>query len=135
MQTMANANHLKSKRGCKVFCVAGGPNNTPCTNNAETPGISMHCFPTNPSTQKQWVRFVQRHRSDFDGKKYSSRIWLCSAHFDPSCFSKRFSNSLDDLNSHNTRRVLIQGSVPTIYYNYNDAKVPDQANIGGESRQ
>lgn len=108
-----NANKAKTRR-CKVFCVAGGPNQKSCTNNGDTPGISMHCFPTDPSVRKQWVRFVRRHRSDFDPSKYSSRIWLCSVHFEPSCFSKRFVSTLKDFDDSNSRRFLTRGSVPTV---------------------
>ena len=32
-----------------MFCVAGGPNKKSCTNSGDTPVISMHCFPTDPS--------------------------------------------------------------------------------------
>ena len=73
----------KSKEGkqrqCKVFCVAGGPNNKLCANNGDTPGVNMHRFPTEPSIRQQWVRFVKMHRVDFNPSNYSSRIYLCFA--------------------------------------------------------
>ena len=59
------AEKKKKKRGGRR-CVAGAPNNTTCGNNSRTPGISMHQFPKNEKTRALWVRFVQRHRSDFD---------------------------------------------------------------------
>ncbi len=103
------------KRKSKAFCVAGGPNMKSCTNSGDTPGISMHNFPTDPSVRKQWVRFVRRHRSDFDPTKYySSRISLCSAHFELSCFSKRFVTNLQGFESTNTKCFLTRGSVPTL---------------------
>ena len=104
------ANEAKNRRS-KTFSVAGGPNKKSCTNNGDTPGISMHVFPTEPAVRRPWIRFVHRHRTDFDPAKYLSRISLCSAHFDPSCFSKRFSGNLDNTN---TKKFLTRGSVPTI---------------------
>ena len=74
----------------------------------------MHCFPKDLSVRRQWVRFVRRHRCDIDPEKYSSRIWLCSEHFDESCFSKRFASNLQGFDSSNTKRFLTRGSVPTI---------------------
>ena len=74
----------------------------------------MHRFPTEPAVRKQWIRFVRRHRTDFDPAKYSSRISLCSAHFDPSCFSKRFSSNLEGFDNANTKKFLTRGSIPTI---------------------
>ena len=118
------------KRKSKVFCVAGGPNKKSCTNSGDTPGISMHCFPTDPSVRKQWVRFVRRHRCDFDPTKYSSRIWLCSAHFDESCFSKRFASNLEGFDNSNTKRFLIRGSVPTV-----DAVKSGEDSISGKEKR
>ena len=109
----------KSKEGkqrqCKVFCVAGGPNNKLCANNGDTPGVNMHRFPTEPSIRQQWVRFVKMHRVDFNPSNYSSRIYLCSAHFEPNCYSKRFADNLEGFNPSATKCFLTRGSVPTIY--------------------
>ena len=107
------ANEPKKRRS-KTFCVAGGPNKKSCTNNGDTPGVSMHRFPTEPAVRRQWIHFVRRHRTDFDPAKYSSRISLCSAHFDPSCFSKRFSSNLEGFNNANTKKFLTRESIPTI---------------------
>ena len=102
------------QRRCKTFCVAGGPNQKSCTNNGDTPGISMHRFPTDPAVRQQWVKFVKRHRADFNPAEYSNRIYLCSAHFEPHCFSKRFANTLETFDNDRTKRFLSRGSVPTI---------------------
>jgi hypothetical protein len=69
----------------------------------------MHCFPKDLSVRRQWVCFVRRHRSDFDHETYSSRIWLCSAHFDASCSSRAIYKVLIA----NTKRFLTRGSVAT----------------------
>ena len=105
---------IGKKRKCKIFCVAGGPNQKSCTNNGDTPGISMHQFPTDSSVRQQWVKFVRRHRLDFNPAEYSNRIYLCSAHFEPSCFSKRFASTLEDFDTTGTKRFLLRGSIPTI---------------------
>lgn len=79
------AEKKKKKRGGRR-CVAGAPNSTTCGNNLRTPGISMHQFPKNEKTRALWVRFVQRHRSDFDEPVNQYPV-LCSAHFEKSCFT------------------------------------------------
>ena len=74
----------------------------------------MHCFPKDIVVRQKWVRFVCRHRSDFDLARYSSKIFLCSAHFEESCFTKRFASDLEGFDSGGTKRFLSRGSVPTI---------------------
>ena len=74
-----------SKRGGK-YCVAGGPNNISCQNTSYTEGVSIHYFPTDPVFRQKWTRFVRIHRANFKPVKSSV---LCSAHFEPSCFTKR----------------------------------------------
>ena len=44
-----------SKRGGR-YCAAGGPNNVSCTNNSNTPGVSMHIFPKDESVRRRWTR-------------------------------------------------------------------------------
>ena len=105
---------IAKQRRCKTFCVAGGPNKVSCTNSGDTQGISMHCFPKDPAVRKKWVQFVRRHRTDFDPSKYSSKIFLCSAHFAESCFTKRFAKELTGFDSRGTKCFLARGSVPTI---------------------
>lgn len=85
----------KSKRGGK-YCVAGGPNGTSCKNGTYTEGISLHLFPqvknTGTEADKEkartralWVKFVRRHRHDFE---VTATSVLCSVHFDQSCYNK-----------------------------------------------
>jgi hypothetical protein len=114
-QAMEDQTLNKGKqRHCKTFCVPGGPNKRTCTNSGDTPGISMHCFPTDPAVRQQWVTFVRRHRVDFNPVEYSSRIYLCSAHFELNCFSKRFATTLEKFNNTGTKHFLSRGSIPTI---------------------
>ena len=47
------------------YCVAGAPNNQSCTNTNYTPGISMYQFPVDRAVREKWLKFVQRHRVDF----------------------------------------------------------------------
>ena len=105
----------KRKRVCGKYCVAGAPNNISCTNNSETPGISMHNFPSDPKTRKLWTQFVRRHRKDFKPtEKPKTPSVLCSVHFAPECFNQRLDlvgvNSSDLAKS----RRLVPGSFPTI---------------------
>ena len=102
------AGKKKKKRGGRR-CVAGAPNSTTCGNNSRTPGISMHQFPKNEKTRALWVRFVQRHRSDFD-EPVNQYAVLCSAHFEKSCFT---TIQHKDTNHLKLKRVLQRGSVPT----------------------
>ena len=82
------ASSEKVQRG-GIYCVAGTPNNQSCTNSSNTPGIRMHQFPSDPVVRDKWVKFVRKHRRDFEPQlKYSS---LCSAHFEESCYSRRLS--------------------------------------------
>ena len=55
-----------------------------------------------------------RHHSDFDPAQYSRKIFLCSAHFEESCFTKRFAGDLEGFDSGETKRFLSRKSVPTI---------------------
>ena len=109
-----NYSNLNKEQHCNTNCVAGGPNKTSCTNTGDTPGITMHCFPKVTVVRQKWVRFVRRHRSDFDPTQYSSKIFFCSAHSEESCFKKRFPGDLEGFNSGGTKRFLSRGSVPTI---------------------
>ena len=65
----------------------------------------MHAFPKDQKTSQKWVQFVRKHRVDFkEPTKHSS---LCSAHFEDSCYSRRFLDESSDY------RVLERGSIPT----------------------
>ena len=69
------------KRGGR-YCITGVPNKTSCKNNSYTDGIAMHQFPENPEVRRKLVKFLQRHRSDFDKSCVSNYTSLCSAHID-----------------------------------------------------
>ena len=72
------------KRGGK-YCVAGTRDNVSCTNTSYSPGISMHIFPSDKELCQKWTSFVRKHRPNFKPSKYSA---LCSAHFEPTCFTQ-----------------------------------------------
>ena len=110
----ANDSNLNKKRHCNTNCVAGSPSKTSCTNTGDTPGITMHCFPKDTVVRQKWVRFVCLHLSDFEPAQYSRKIFLCSAHFEESCFTKRFAGDLEGFDSDETKRFLSRESVPTI---------------------
>ena len=59
------------KRISGKYCVAGGPGNVSCTNNSKTEGVSMHMFPREDAIRDKWVRFVRRHRADWQPSKTS----------------------------------------------------------------
>jgi hypothetical protein len=90
-----DANVVKRRRGGR-YCAAGGPNNQSSKNTSYTEGIRMHQFPTDPVMWGKWVEFVQRHRKDFAEPigKYSA---LCSVHFEESCYTRRFSLHLEEM--------------------------------------
>jgi hypothetical protein len=93
-----------TRRGGR-YCVAGTPQKVSCKNTSYTPGIKMHAFPKDQKTSQKWVQFVRKHRVDFkEPTKHSS---LCSAHFEDSCYSRRFLDESSDY------RVLERGSIPT----------------------
>ena len=97
-----------SKRGGK-YCVAGGPNNVSCQNTSYTEGVSIHYFPTDPVVKQKWTRFVRIHRANFKPVKSSV---LCSAHFEPSCFTKRLVFACKDPKDI-PKRVLVKGAIPS----------------------
>ena len=93
-----------TRRGGR-YCVAGTPQKVSCKNTSYTPGIKMHAFPKDPKTRQKWVQFVRKHRLDF--KELTKHSLLCSAHFEDSCYSRRFSDESSGY------RVLEHGSIPT----------------------
>ena len=101
----------KAKKGAKSYCAASGPNKVNCSNKTTMPGISMHYFPKEESLRQKWTRFVRINRNDFVPKKSS---WLCSAHFEDSCFEHK-PVSLKDATGEaiELKKWLIKGSVPT----------------------
>ncbi|KAL9970830.1 hypothetical protein ACROYT_G023277 [Oculina patagonica] len=108
---MAESGGKPIRRGGR-YCVAGAPNKQSCKNTSYTPGIKMHQFPTDAKVRAQWVKFVQRHRVDF-GEPVNKHSALCSAHFEPSCYSTSFGLSLEGMEEWKRNKVLIKGSIPT----------------------
>ena len=98
------------KKSLGKYCVAGGPGNVSCINNSRTEGISMHLFPRDDVTRQKWVRFVRRHRANWQPSKASV---LCSVHFELSDFEQRLDLNLGDGSSFRTMRWLKKGAVPT----------------------
>ena len=104
----------KGKKHLGKYCVAGGPNGASCKNNSSTVGISMHEFPkkVDSSLRKAWIKFVQRHRHNWQPSAYSC---LCSAHFEASCFHQRIDVNLEDTSTTKTKRLLDRSmAIPTI---------------------
>ena len=57
-----------------------------CCNSLKTSGgISLHISPVNKHNRDLWVKFVRTHRSNFNP---TGCFMVCSAHFEPSCFSQ-----------------------------------------------
>ena len=93
----------KPKRRGGRYCVAGDPNNQSFQNTLFSPGITMHQFPTDAVLREKLIKFVQRHRKDFNPEgKYTS------AHFEASCYN--FPIQLEGIEMN---QILIKGSVPT----------------------
>ena len=105
---MALSGDKPVRRGGR-YCVAGTPNNVSCKN---TPGIKMHQFPSDPKVRAEWVKFVQRHRVDF-GEPVNKHAALCSANFEPSCYSMAFGLSLEGMEKWKRNKILLKGSIPT----------------------
>ena len=85
-----------------------------CKNSSHTPGIRMHRFLTDPVVREKWTRFIKKCWTDFDPSKYSSSsLFLCSAHFDASCYAKSLAGELDGFDASRTKQFLARGSVPT----------------------
>ena len=88
----------------------------------------MHQFPENPEVRRKWVKFVQRHRSDFDESCVSNYTSLCSAHIDASCYTH--STSLEIEGMAKMKKFLTRGSIPT-----RDLFVPVESNTLTERRK
>lgn len=100
----------KKKKRAKRSCVAGAPNGISCQNSAETPGVSFHSFPSD-KRRPEWVRFVYRHRASWH---VTSSSVLCSAHFEPECFTQRPDITIPTANNIKTKAWLNKKAVPTI---------------------
>ena len=107
MATLPSCSAPKRKGG--KYCAAGGPSGVSCNNGQFTEGISMHKFPSekNPRQRKLWLSFVLRHRPNY---RATNSSYLCSLHFDSSCFTTNASIS-DTLGM---KRFLVKDAVPTI---------------------
>ena len=115
MQESTRPTNKKVKRGGQ-YCVAGLPNGESCTNSSLTPGISMHRFPSkNLDLRRQWIRFVRRHRANFNHQAYSIGPYLCSDHFERSCYEKPFALELPGFDSSKTKRTLKKDAIPTVF--------------------
>eukprot|EP00795_Rhopilema_esculentum_P007530 gene7530-13311_t len=115
MQESTRPTNKKVKRGGQ-YCVAGLPNGESCTNSSLTPGISMHRFPSkNLDLRRQWIRFVRRHRANFNHQAYSIGPYLCSDHFERSCYEKPFALELPGFDSSKTKRTLKKDGIPTVF--------------------
>ena len=109
------ARSTKTYRRGGQYCVAGLPNGKPCTSSSGTVGISMHRFPKNPEVRSKWTAFVRRYRVNFDPETYSKGPFLCSLHFNPTCFSKALVSNLGDFDAEHTKRFLLREAVPTLH--------------------
>ncbi len=86
-------------------CVVGG-----CTRKTtKNPEVHFVRFPRNPSTCKEWVRFVDNTRSDFKLTKWST---ICSAHFKGECMDD--SVKLQSSMGLKPKFRLKPGSVPSL---------------------
>ena len=123
-----NAEMLSGKKSGGRYCVAGALNKTSCKNNSHTDGIAMHQFPENPEVRRKWVKFVQRHRSDFDESCVSNYTSLCSAHIDASCYTHSTSLQIEGMAK--KKKFLTRGSIPT-----RDSFLPVDSNTLTERRK
>lgn len=107
---------FKPKKLGGKYCCAGGPGGISCKNSQFTNGISMHAIPTPRNNEKaqekerlrkSWLAFVRRHRPNYNA---SSSTFLCSIHFESSCFTSN--TSISDVVG--MRRRLKPDAVPTI---------------------
>ncbi|XP_044166242.1 uncharacterized protein LOC122950261 [Acropora millepora] len=70
----------------------------------------MHLFPHDDVTRQKWVRFVRRHRANWQPSKTSV---LCSVYFELSDFEQRLDLNLGEGSSFQTKRWLKKDAVPT----------------------
>ncbi len=81
-----------------------------CGNSCYT-GHSVHLFPKDPATRRQWVRFVQSKRENFDPPSEKSSAVICEAHFEKDCFTNSFMRDM----GFKSKKELKPGAVPTIH--------------------
>ncbi|XP_065067602.1 THAP domain-containing protein 3-like [Rhopilema esculentum] len=76
----------------------------------------MHRFPSkNLDLRRQWIRFVRRHHANFNHQAYSIGPYLCSDHFERSCYEKPFALELPGFDSSKTKRTLKKDGIPTVF--------------------
>ena len=121
MHVRQNMAEKKKKRLPGKSCAAGGPGLVSCTNTNATPGVSMHQFPSDEATRRQWVKFVHKHRPDF---KPTNSSYLCSVHFAPECFTRRI-DLLDPDKVLSGSHHIYKGSIPTNDVALKPADQPD----------
>lgn len=102
------------------FCCAGLPKGESCTSRssglAKTPGISLHRFPKQAAVRKQWTQFVRRHRKNFDPDVYTAGPFLCSKHFEASCYlHQAAASNLPGFAETFPKRYLDRDAVPTVF--------------------
>uniref|UniRef100_A0A1X7TQ31 THAP-type domain-containing protein n=1 Tax=Amphimedon queenslandica TaxID=400682 RepID=A0A1X7TQ31_AMPQE len=92
-------------------CIVGGCSNT------TRDGISLHKFPSNILTRRQWILKVKKTRADW--KKPSAFSEVCSDHFSEDCFE-----SIADKLGLRMKRILKPNAIPTIFKSrpYNKTK-------------
>ncbi|XP_066269490.1 uncharacterized protein [Branchiostoma lanceolatum] len=88
-----------------------------CSNGREA-GFSLHKFPQEESVRKKWIQQVRRTRSGPNGTPWqlNDSAFLCSAHFDESCFdpAERLKQQFG-LKPVNSRKILLAGAIPSIF--------------------
>ena len=83
MKCGMNVEKLKNRISGK-HSVAGGPGGVSCTNNSKTEGRRIDAH-VSSGIRDKWVRFVRRHRADWQPSKTSVP---CSVHFNASDFEQ-----------------------------------------------
>ncbi|KAK3748319.1 hypothetical protein QZH41_018302 [Actinostola sp. cb2023] len=77
--------------------------------NSSSNGFHMHKFPKDLHLTRQWTKFVQTRRADFQQPSQYSVI--CSAHFTEDCYEKSY---MAEMGLKKQTR-LVPGAVPTIH--------------------
>ena len=96
------------------YCKAGFPNNRSCKNNTFIPGIAMHTFPREEMIRAKWIKFVQRHRPEFQAPSSKARnTTLCSAHFTEDYFTMP-RGTIAGMENCKFIRKLVKGAIPTV---------------------
>ncbi|RMX43984.1 hypothetical protein pdam_00017571 [Pocillopora damicornis] len=94
--------------------VAGAPNNQSSTNTSYTPGIAMHQFPVDRAVREKWLKFVQRHRVDFQRADFKACLIVLRP-FREGLLRKQLAFTLEGMAHAKRNKVLIKGSIPTIH--------------------